>query len=312
MPMLPVGEVGEGGRAEQADAGDACQQDRRVAHLKWALREAEAGAEAPEGGHRLRQEQAVVARAVNGERVVLLGWPCAILMQLAHPLIAAGVQDHSSFRVDALAPVRRLHATVQAMLGLTFGNASEQDEVLQRIRGIHTRVHGRLRQTVGPWPAGTPYSAEDPDLLLWVHATMLHTTMQVFERTVRPLTAAERDAYCRESAPIAIGLGAASERVPQTHDRLAAVVEQHLSITLAVGPDARAVADALLHSLTVRMTGPGGPLLRSLTALWLPPSLRDGYGVPWTATDASRARRVEGMMRRVRHITPGLLARWRG
>lgn len=259
----------------------------------------------------MRREEALVARAVNGERVVLLGWPCAILMQLAHPLIAAGVQDHSSFRVDALAPVRRLHATVQAMLGLTFGTASEQDEVLQRIRGIHTRVHGRLRQTVGLWPAGTPYSAEDPDLLLWVHATMLHTTMLVFERTVRPLTLAERDAYCRESAPIAVGLGAASARVPLTHERLAAVVEQHLSLTLAVGPDAQAVADALLHSLTVRMTGPGGPMLRRLTTLWLPPSLRDRYGLPWTAADERRALRAESMMRRLRSLAPRPLARWR-
>lgn len=259
----------------------------------------------------MRPEQALVARAVNGERVVLLGWPCAILMQLAHPLIAAGVQDHSTFRVDALAPVRRLHATVRAMLGLTFGTASEQDEVLQHIRGIHVRVHGRIRQTVGPWPAGTPYSAEDPDLVLWVHATMLHTTMLVYERTVRPLTVAERDAYCRESAPIAVGLGAAADRVPLSHDRLAALVEQQLSLTLAVGPDARTVADALLHSLTIRMTGPGGPMLRRLTTLWLPPALRDGYALPWTDRDERRALRVEGALRRLRRLTPRPLARWR-
>lgn len=252
----------------------------------------------------------VVARAINGERVVLLGWPCAILMQLAHPLIAAGVRDHSTFRDDALAPVRRLHATVRAMLGLTFGTGAEQEAVLQRIRSIHVRVHGRLRQTVGPWPADTPYSAEDPDLLLWVHATMLHTTMLVFERTVRSLTPEERDAYCRESAPIAIGLGAAADRLPLTQGRLAALVEQELSLALAVGPDARAVADDLLHSLTVRMTGPGGPMLRRLTALWLPPTLREGYGLSWTAQDQRRAQRAERLLGRVRGLAPTRLARW--
>lgn len=251
-----------------------------------------------------------VARAINGERVVLLGWASAILMQLAHPLIAAGVRDHSTFRDDALAPARRLHATVRAMLGLTFGDARAVDAVLTRIRNVHVQVHGRLRETVGPWPAGTPYSAEDPDLLLWVHATMLHTTMLVFERTVRPLTAAERDAYCRESAPIAIGLGAADERVPRTYDRLTSLVAQELALALAVGPDARELATAILHAQTMRALGPGAAMLRRLTVHWLPPTLRDGYGFVWNPAEERRALRTERFLRRARGITPAVLARW--
>src|SRR3954469_6146298 len=116
--------------------------------------------------HLLVPEVPGITDRVNGERVVLLGWPCAILMQVSHPLIAAGVLDHSTFRDSAVEPIRRLHGTVQAMLGLSFGNAAERAEVIETIRSIHTRVNGALRTGVGRYAAGTRYSAEDPALLL--------------------------------------------------------------------------------------------------------------------------------------------------
>src|SRR5918996_1999556 len=112
----------------------------------------------------------MVLSRVNSERVVLLGWSPAILMQLAHPLIAAGVLQHSTFHGGAFAAVARLHHTVSAMLSLTFGDQERRAAALSGIKAIHRRVHGTLPVSAGLFPAGTAYSAEDPALLLWVHA----------------------------------------------------------------------------------------------------------------------------------------------
>jgi uncharacterized protein (DUF2236 family) len=105
---------------------------------------------------------APTARRINGERIVLLGWSRAILMQLAHPLVAAGVHDHSTFRHGPLTAATRLHETVKAMLALTFGDAQRSGAALDGIRAIHHRVHGALSHSIGPYLAGSRYSAEDP------------------------------------------------------------------------------------------------------------------------------------------------------
>src|SRR5688572_32830582 len=111
-----------------------------------------------------------ISRQINAERLMLLGWSRAILLQLAHPLVAAGVADHSSFRDGGLAAAKRLHLTVKAMLALSFGDEHSRAAALDGIRTIHRRVHGHIAAQAGRFPAGTPYSAEDPDLVLWVHA----------------------------------------------------------------------------------------------------------------------------------------------
>ena len=137
---------------------------------------------------------------INGERVVVLGWPRAILMQFAHPLIAAGVAEHSSFQMSRLAPLLRLHGTVHAMLGMTFGDERRAHEAADRINRIHDRVSGTLRHAAGPFAAGTPYSAHDPDLLAWVQLTLLDTMPRAYELLVAPLTADEKDCVLRRGA----------------------------------------------------------------------------------------------------------------
>ena len=97
----------------------------------------------------------MVSQRVNAERVMLLAWPRAILLQVAHPLVAAGVADHSSFADGGFAAVHRLWQTVQAMLALTFGDRVEQQEAIDGILAIHRRVNGTLSETVGPFPSGT-------------------------------------------------------------------------------------------------------------------------------------------------------------
>jgi hypothetical protein len=104
------------------------------------------------------------------ERLLLLGGPAALLLQLAHPLIAAGVAAHSSFRDD---PLRRLRATLDATLTVVFGDRRQAQMAAARVGKLHQRVRGRLPMKAGCFPAGTVYRASDPQLALWVHATLV-------------------------------------------------------------------------------------------------------------------------------------------
>ncbi len=79
------------------------------------------------------------------------------------------------------------------MLHLCFGTAPEALAVVARINAIHDRVHGHLPETTGIFPAGTPYSARDPALLAWVHATLLDMNLRVYELFVNPLPVEEKD-----------------------------------------------------------------------------------------------------------------------
>jgi uncharacterized protein (DUF2236 family) len=251
-----------------------------------------------------------VALRVNAERLVVLAWPRAILMQMAHPLIAAGVAAHSSFRSGTLAAPRRLHGTVGAMLALSFGDARARDGALAGIRAIHRRVHGTLPEPVGRFPAGTRYSAEDPDLVRWVHLTLLDSILPFYERIVGPLTPAERDAYCRESAWVAVALGAVDEDVPRTWAELRRAVDAMLaSDTLAVGRDGRAIASAVLSPPLAGLAWPVSRFLRRLTVESLPPAIASLYGLQQTPGSADRA---FARLRRLRRTLPGVVAEWRG
>jgi uncharacterized protein (DUF2236 family) len=253
----------------------------------------------------------MISQQINAERLALLAWSRAILMQLAHPLIAAGVAEHSSFRAGPFEAARRLRHTIRAMLALTFGDDARQAKALAGIRAIHRRVNGRLREGVGPFPAGTPYSAEDPALLLWVHATLLESVPMAYEAVIGPLTPADLDAYCAEAAPIAIALGAREDEVPRTRAALEQYIGRiHQSGVLAVGGDARLLAKEVVSSRLAALAWPLGWTNRQVTIGWLPASIRTQYGFTWDAADARRCRRALRVLRGVRRVLPRRIAQW--
>jgi uncharacterized protein (DUF2236 family) len=252
-----------------------------------------------------------VARRINGERVVVLGWTRAILLQLAHPLVAAGVHEHSRFRESPWAAAARLHSTIRAMLALTFGDEEATSRALEGILAIHRRVRGHLGTSVGCFPAGTPYSAEDPALVLWVHLTLLESLPLAYETLVRPLASGDRDAYCAESAWAAVRLGARAGEVPRSwRDAMAAMDDVRAAAILAVGPDARELARVLMSPAPVRAFPPLGWAHRLLTAGLLPPALRASYGIGWTSARQRRFDRVTSLVRHARRAVPDALARW--
>ena len=253
----------------------------------------------------------IVSRRVNAERIVLLGWSRAILLQLAHPLVAAGVADHSSFRDGGFAAARRLHLTVSAMLKLTFGGEDGRAAALEGILSIHRRVHGRLSAAAGRFAAGTPYSAEDPDLVLWVHATLLDSIPLIYDRVVHPLTPGERDAYCAEAASVAIDLGAREGDVPRTWHALGAYLEQmYASGSIAVSAQARELASAVLAPPFAPLVAPAAWVNRLFTVGLLPARVREEYGFRWTPKDERTLARVSAGIRALRRMTPAALALW--
>ncbi|MEA2704092.1 MAG: hypothetical protein QOD63_2037, partial [Actinomycetota bacterium] len=96
---------------------------------------------------------------VAREKIVLAGGPAALLLQLAHPLVAAGVADHSEFESQ---PLHRLAGTLTAVLTATFGDRHQAEAVGRRVAAVHRRVTGTLSARTGPFPAGAPYRAADP------------------------------------------------------------------------------------------------------------------------------------------------------
>src|SRR6266513_2323905 len=119
---------------------------------------------------------------INGEAVLLLGGGRALILQVAHPKVAAGVSEFSSFRED---PWRRLYRTLDTTLSIAFGDAAVSRAASERLRTVHEKVAGTDDR-------GEPYRALDPDLLLWVHATLIDTALTIYERYVGSLQTDQR------------------------------------------------------------------------------------------------------------------------
>ena len=243
--------------------------------------------------------------------MLLLGWGRAILMQFAHPLVARGVAEHSAFRAEAFGGWRRLHRTLGAMLALTFGDREQAQRAADRINAIHERVDGQLPHAAGPFAAGTPYSACDPALLAWVHATLVESFMLAYERYVRRLSPAERDAYCAESADIEGLLRIPAGALPRT----AAALESYVAGRLASGEirvtdTARTLARGVLYPPMSAPAWPALAVLRVATVGLLPPALREAYGFRWDYRRATALSASTAVIRALLPLVPSIIRHW--
>jgi uncharacterized protein (DUF2236 family) len=130
-------------------------------------------------------------RRVNRERALAIAGPRALLMQAAHPLAVAGLLAHSSSLEE---PYERLARTARILSTIAFGSRRDADRVTAHVRAMHRRVRGRLPGRVGPYAAGTPYRADDPELLMWVLFTLVDSGMAVYGKYVGALSRTERAA----------------------------------------------------------------------------------------------------------------------
>lgn len=252
-----------------------------------------------------------VSRTIHRERVLLAGWGRAILLQLAHPMVARGVAQHSAFTTEPWGWARRLQRTLHAMLALSFGSEEEAAAAAARINAIHDRVHGRLARPAGGHPAGAPYSAHDPALLAWVHATLLDSFLLAYRLFVGPLGPAQADRYCEESSGIESRLGIPIGSLPRTEAALRAYVESMLaSGAIEVTDEARRLAQEVLAP---PMPGPLRPVFRlaALPAIGLlPPVVRQSYGLPWSPGRQRLLTLVTAVSRRTVPLLPASMRYW--
>jgi uncharacterized protein (DUF2236 family) len=235
---------------------------------------------------------------VSRERVVPLGGLSALLLQLAHPLVAAGVAEHSSFRED---PTQRLMLTLEMLLVTTFGDVRQAGGMTRRIANIHRVVNGSLQQDVGAWRRGTRYSATSPELCLWVFATITETTLNSYSTFVRRLDMNERAEFYRESERWGQLYGVGTDIRPASYRQFQDYYAQMLA-RLTVGDQARSVARMILRA---RLRGiPLRPWSYLLAAGLLPAPLRAQYGLRWSV--AQRA--LWWLFTHATHVVMGRLA----
>ena len=156
---------------------------------------------------------ASMLRRVNRERTLALAGPRALLMQAAHPLAVAGLLSHSSALDE---PYERLARTARVLSTIAFGSRRDADRVTARVRRMHRRVRGAIPEPIGPYPAGTRYRADDPELLLWVLFTLVDSATVVYRKYVRGLSGDEEAALWEDYRLVGRLFGLAERDMPAT------------------------------------------------------------------------------------------------
>lgn len=255
--------------------------------------------------------RAGVAWRIHRERVLLAGWGRAILLQLAHPMVAQGVADHSAFTTEPWGWLRRLDRTLRSMLALTFGSDAEASAAASRINAIHDRVHGRLGVAAGGAPAGAAYSAHDPALLTWVHATLLDSFLLAYRLFVGPIDRREGDRYCEEASGIEPLLGIPPGRLPRREGQLQEYLERmRASGAIEVTATARRLSREILAPPAPGALRPAFWLAALPAVGLLPPDIRAAYGLPWSHRRERALRALAAVSRRGLPITPPVLRYW--
>jgi uncharacterized protein (DUF2236 family) len=216
-------------------------------------------------------------RRVHGERALALSGQRALLMQAAHPVAVIGLLAHTASLEE---PYDRLARTAATMNTIAFGSKPQADRITRRVRAMHRRVGGALEEAVGPYPAGTPYRADDPDLLLWVLFSLWDSSLVVYRKYVRPMSRAEEASYWQDYKIVGRLFGLKPRDLPRTLVELDAYRTRMLDgDELFVTDWARQRARQIVLSPPVPLAA--RPLLEAanfITIALLPDGIRRQYG----------------------------------
>jgi uncharacterized protein (DUF2236 family) len=237
-----------------------------------------------------------VARRINRETFLLLGGTAALLMQIAHPLVAAGVDQHSDFRRS---PVRRLVRTVDTTLAIVYGERAAAESALKRIGRSHAPVRGQAAD-------GRAYRARDPQLLLWVQTTLVLTSVRWYEAVMGRLSDAERDSYWAEGKFFAGELGVPEHLFPATYADLERYEADMLGTTVIPDSTATAVARDVVRPYRWLPEALYWPT-DALSAALLPATLRDTFGLRFGVPQRTFYRAVIVAVRALRTLSPDWL-----
>ena len=253
---------------------------------------------------------------LNREAMLLLGaGPRALLMQVAHPLVAEGVDQHSDFRAD---PWRRLQGTLRSFLRVVYGTTAQARTEIKRLNELHRTIVGPVRDADARAAHGSRYSARDPELSLWVHATLVDSTIVAADAWLTPLDRDARERFYAETRPVGRALGVPAARLPADLDGFDRYLQEMLAPSGPIHPTdtARSIGCAILNP-------PLGPVLPALGwlpspayawTMWpavglLPSTLRDEFGLRWGVREELVSRWLVTVWRAARPLFPTAL-RW--
>ncbi|WP_198963946.1 oxygenase MpaB family protein [Bradyrhizobium sp. Y36] len=240
---------------------------------------------------------------IDREAVIFLGAGRALLLQLAHPWVAAAIAEHSKTLAD---PIGRFHRTFDIVFAMVFGSL---DRALLSSRQLHRRhgmIVGEMPETVGPFAAGSRYCANDIPSLRWVHATLVETALMAHDLVLPPFSAEERERYWAESRMFGALFGLTADDLPGDWAGFAAYNAATVqSETLTVSPAAREIAMQIFTGTRPWLRPPRW--YRALTARMLPERLRAGFGFELDERDVRSADRALRWIRRVYPALPDRL-----
>jgi uncharacterized protein (DUF2236 family) len=223
---------------------------------------------------------------------------------VAHPLVGAGVAEHSNYRED---PWGRLYRTLDITTSIVFGSTEKAHEASERLRTIHTRVHGVTKEDGGRFPAGTPYSANDPKLAMWVHATLVDTALEVYTAYVGPLTHEERLRYYEEQKLLGQMFGVPLAAQPPTLGEFYEYFDDIVRTDLAVTDALRDVVDVTMRPELPFVARPIVEGMNLATVSLLPQRLRQELGLDWGANRRRLTAASRVVIRRALPVLPRLL-----
>lgn len=242
---------------------------------------------------------------IGAEAILLAGGARAILLQVANPQVGQGVADHSDF---ASRPLDRLKATMTYVYAVVYGSAEQQVEVVRRVNQAHGPVH-RAADTAPPAAVGAVgYNAFDPQLQLWVAATLYQTAVTVYQLVFGPLDEASADRIYQDYAILGTSLQVPHGAWPATRKQFTTYWDDQLD-SLVIGTAARRVGRDLFHpagaSWWLKMVLPS---VRFVTVGLLPAAVRADYGFTW---GARRQRHFDRTVRITATVYPRLPQRLR-
>jgi len=231
---------------------------------------------------------------IDREAVLFLGAGRALLLQLAHPWVAAAIADHSRTLLD---PIGRFHRTFELMFTFVFGSRDGALAAARRLHRRHAMITGVLPEAVGPFAAGSTYCATDTAALRWVHATLVETSAMAYSLVLPPLSLEERERYWAENRMFAALFGLQPSDLPADWAGFADYnAAMAASDTLTVSPAAREIAGQIFAGVRRWLRPPRWYL--ALSVDMLPERLREGFAFDVSERDRQAADRALGWIRR--------------
>jgi uncharacterized protein (DUF2236 family) len=240
---------------------------------------------------------------IDREAINFLGAGRALLLQLAHPWVAAAIAKHSRTFAD---PIGRFHRTFGTVFTMVFGSLDQSLAAARQLHRRHAGITGHLSEAIGPFDKGSAYHANDIAALRWVHATLVETALMAHDLVLPALSFEEREQYWAESRRFGALFGLMPADLPLDWASFTAyTATMAQSDILTVSPAAREIVGQLFAG--------GRPWLRpprwyqALSVQMLPERLREGFGLSFDAHDRAAADRALVWIRRIYPMLPARL-----